>query len=72
MALFEVDTQTRIVKLSEHWSQMLGGAAIATVTTMPELMLLTHPTTDPPFAAPIAMPCAAPVVVTWLTTACVI
>jgi len=47
MALFEVDTQTRVVKLSEHWSQMLGGAAIATVTTMPELMQLTHPDDRP-------------------------
>ena len=41
MALFEVDIRTRVVKLSEHWSQILGGAAMTT-TTMHELMLLTH------------------------------
>jgi diguanylate cyclase (GGDEF)-like protein/PAS domain S-box-containing protein len=42
LALFEVDTRSRAVKLSEHWSQMLGGAATGTITTMQELMLLTH------------------------------
>jgi diguanylate cyclase (GGDEF)-like protein/PAS domain S-box-containing protein len=47
MALFEVDTRTRVVKLSQHWSQMLGGAATSTVTTMQELMRLTHPDDRP-------------------------
>ena len=47
MALFEVDTRTRVVKLSQHWSQMLGGAATSTVTTMQELMRLTHPEDRP-------------------------
>ena len=42
LALFEVDTGTREVKLSEHWSQMLGGPARVTVTTMGELMQITH------------------------------
>ncbi len=42
MALFEVDIRTRVVKLSEHWSQILGGAAMTTITTMHDLMLLTH------------------------------
>ena len=43
MALFEVDTVTRQARLTEHWSQMLGGPAVATVTTLGELMQLTHP-----------------------------
>ncbi len=47
MALFEVDTRTRVVKLSEHWSQMLGGPAVVTITTMRELMQLTHPDDRP-------------------------
>ena len=42
LALFEVDTASREVTLSEHWSQMLGGAARVTVTTMGELLQLTH------------------------------
>ena len=47
LALFEVDTATREVKLSEHWSQMLGGPASATITTLHELLLLTHPDDRP-------------------------
>ena len=47
LALFEVDTDSREVKLSEHWSQMLGGPARVTVTTMHELLLLTHPDDRP-------------------------
>ncbi len=47
MALFEVNTETRAVKLSEHWSQMLGGPPLATLTSMLELMELTHPEDRP-------------------------
>ena len=47
LALFEVDTATREVKLSQHWSQMLGGPALVTLTTMRELMQLTHPDDRP-------------------------
>ena len=47
LALFEVNTATREAKLSEHWSQMLGGPARATVTTVHELLLLTHPDDRP-------------------------
>ncbi len=47
MALFEVDTRTRAVTLSDHWSQMLGGPPRATATSMQELMQLTHPDDRP-------------------------
>ena len=43
LALFDVDIETREVRLSVHWSQMLGGTAVETITTMRDLMLLTHP-----------------------------
>ncbi len=43
LALFECDTVTREVRLSVHWSQMLGGPAVETVTTIQELMRMTHP-----------------------------
>ena len=47
LALFEADTVTREVRLSEHWSQMLGGPPVATRTTMGALMALTHPDDRP-------------------------
>ena len=43
VALFEVEVQGGRVFLTESWSLMRGGLAVATQTTLSELVELTHP-----------------------------